>query len=398
MQAVNPMRLLFVCNEYPPAVHGGIGSFVFSLTKQLLLNGREVHVIGFDPSVVRSITREEQGVCVTRLCSPFRDSRYLRWGRYDIAVQTLDRIYLSQQVRRYCQQHRIDVVESHDWSGPLWFHPGRPLVVRMHGAHLAHAFYEKRRTPRFIAYVEQRNLRMADTLVAVSQHIGQLTLRAARIAGRAFEVIYNGVDTSVFHRIDSVKRSDNEVLFAGTVARRKGIYELFDAIPFVLDAAPSARFTILGRLPEDKSSRASLEEALLSKIHSGQRQSISFTDVRPHGEMPYWYNRATCAVFPSLAEAYGLTCTEAMSCGAPVVMTSRASGPEIVEDGVSGLLRDPADSIALAEAVVSLLAKKALRDTISRNAVEQIGKRFEIRKNLKANLTVYESMVIHGTH
>jgi glycosyltransferase involved in cell wall biosynthesis len=392
------MRLLFVCNEYPLAAHGGIGTFVFSLAKQLRLNGHEVHVTGFDASVKRTIASEEHGICVTRLNNPLGNSRYLRWGRYDIAVQILDRIYLSQQVRQYCERHRIDVVESYDWSGPLWFHPGRPLLVRMHGAHLAHAFHEKRRAPKFVAYAEKKNLRMADALVAVSRHIGQLTLKAARIAGRAFEVIYNGVDTSVFHRIDSVKRSDSEVLFAGTVARRKGIYELFDAIPFVLDAAPWARFTIVGRLPEDKSSRASLEEALLSKIHSGQRQSISFTDVRPHGEMPYWYNRAACAVFPSLAEAYGLTCAEAMSCGAPVVMTSRASGPEIVEDGVSGLLRDPADPIGLAEAVVSLLTKKALRDTIARNAVEQIGKRFEIRKNLRANLTVYESMVIHGTH
>jgi glycosyltransferase involved in cell wall biosynthesis len=112
--------------------------------------------------------------------------------------------------------------------------------------------------------------------------------------------------------------------------------------------------------------------------------------------MPRWYNRATCAVFPSLSEAYGLTCAEAMACGTPVVMTSRASGPELVEDGVTGFLREPTDRQSLAEAIITLLRNPVLRDTISLNALEQVNKKFEAGKIFEENISVYERLIRHG--
>ena len=387
------MRLLFICNEYPPTVHGGIGTFVFTLAHQLKLNGHEVHVIGFDQTVKHSKQGDEYGVNVVRFRSPFRGHWYLNWRKYDVAVQILERIYLARQVKSYCTEHNIDMVESYDWSGPLWFHPGRPLMVRMHGAHSANALYERKPSPRFLTYVERRNLLLADLLVGVSQHISKLTIKAAGLKDRHYQVIYNGVDTSIFRPLSDVMRSQAEVLFAGTVARRKGIYELFAAIPLVLDAVPSAHFTILGRLPVDHENRRALVDKLLEKVPFAKRQAVAFTDVRPYREMPKWYSRATCAVFPSLAEAYGLTCTEAMACGVPVVMTSRASGPEIVEDGVSGILNEPTDRQGLAEAIVALLEDASLRKSISANAIERVKQRFDIRKTFRENILLYERLI-----
>ena len=115
------MHLLFICNEYPPTTHGGVGSFVLTLARHLALQGQDVHVIGFDGNGAQSMRENEGGIHVTRLHSPFKDRQYLRWGRYDIAAQVLERMYLSQQVRAYCEQHNIELVESYDWSGPLWF-------------------------------------------------------------------------------------------------------------------------------------------------------------------------------------------------------------------------------------------------------------------------------------
>jgi len=61
-------------------------------------------------------------------------------------------------------------------------------------------------------------------------------------------------------------------------------------------------------------------------------------------------------------EAFGLTCAEAMACGRPVVATSLASGPELVEDGISGLLADPRDPAELASKICTLLEDKELAD------------------------------------
>jgi glycosyltransferase involved in cell wall biosynthesis len=390
------MRILFVCNEYPPASHGGVGTFTLTLSNHLVIHGHEVHVIGFDGGITQSIERNEQGVHVTKLCSPFKNRAYLQWGRYDIAIQLLERMYLSLISREYCSRHKINVVESYDWSGPLWSHPGPPLLVRMHGAHMAHALYENRPVPRFIKYVEKKNLRMAVRLVGVSQHISEITLKAADLYNRAYDVIYNGVDTSLFHPMDSVERAKNEVLFAGTVSRRKGIYELFSAVPLILKAVPNTRFFIVGKLPGNEKERKTLIDDLLSHLQPDQRQSIQFMDACPYADMPRWYNRASCAIFPSLAEAFGLTCVEAMACGMPVIMTSRASGPEILQDDVSGFLREPTDRDALAEAVIVLLRNPILRKAISLRAVEQVRQKFEIGALVQKNISLYEKLAGRG--
>lgn len=389
------MRLLFVCNEYPPTIHGGVGTFTYTLARHLVLNGHEVHIIGFDASITKTKRQDEQGVHVTRLYTPFKNRHYLYWGRYDIAVQLLERQYLSQRVKEYCRKHDIDMVESYDWSGPLWFHPKVPLLVRMHGAHMSYALYEQKKSSRFIGFVEKRNLRLADSLVGVSKHISELTLKAAGLENRSYDVVYNGVDTSIFRELWRIQRTENVVLFAGTVSHRKGIHELFAAIPLVLEKAPTARFVIVGRLPGDQNDQKKTANDLLKEIPASLQQAIVFTGAQPYGEMPVWYNRAACAVFPSLAEAYGLTCAEAMACGTPVVMTSRASGPEIIEDGISGLLREPTDRHGLAEAIITLLTNPSLRQKISTNAMKHVYERFDISKNLQANMSLYERLVNH---
>lgn len=387
------MRLLFICNEYPPADHGGIGTFVYTLARYLAADGIHVEVIGLDRKQGRTQRSQEQGVWVTRLAAPLKGNKLLHWGRYDFAEQLLERMFLSKMAKTLCAQQNIDLVESYDWSGPIWSHPGCRLLVRMHGAHSAHALYEGRRSLRFVAYAEKKNIKMSDALIGVSRHISELTLRATQLGNKDFQVIHNGVDTSTFFPKKDLMRSESEVLFVGTVNRRKGIYEFFAAIPFVLEAVPHAKFTVIGRLPTSDSDRKKLIDELYSFVPADKRSAITFTDARPYEEMPSWYRKAACAVFPSLAEAFGLTCVEAMACGTPVVMTSRASGPEIVEDGVSGFLCEPTEKQKLANAIIALLKDRSLREELSKNAVEKVRRDFDIRRQLKANLQFYGELI-----
>jgi len=387
------MNIVLICNEYPPAPHGGIGTFVYNLARQLVMEGHHVHVIGFDPRVAEKITNVEAGVIVSRLRSPYAGRWYLHWGNYDIASHILNRIYLSRWVKKYCRLHGIELVESYDWSGPLIFHPDVPLLVRMHGAHSAHAFYEKKKASRFLSLIEKRNLSIADALVGVSEHISALTLQATGLLGKNYTVIYNGVDTSVFRPMKDTKKSPKQILFAGTVSRRKGVYELFHSMSFVFEKVPSAQLLLVGRLPVDEMVRQSFVNELLSTLRPEYRKQVTFTDAMPYSEMPVLYNRAACAVFPSLAEAYGLTCAEAMACGTPVVMTSRASGPEIVENGVSGFLCEPSDSQSLAQALISLLSDGMMRERMGKNAVMQVRQKFDSRVSLRQNLAFYQKML-----
>jgi glycosyltransferase involved in cell wall biosynthesis len=386
------MRICFICNEYPPASHGGIGTFTKTMAHHLANLNQDIVVMGYDPFIAETRWFEETGVRVLRIRSPFRSFSAIRLGRYRGSPAFLgERLYLSKVLSRITKEEKVDLVESHDWSGPLWTKPPVPLVVRLHGANTAYQFYERKRPSKLLKFAERRNVGMSDALVAVSRHIGDLTLESLGLNGRTFTVIYNGIDTELFHPCCREKDS-LEVLYVGSLTRRKGIGALFRAIPLVLHQVPKAHFKIVGRLPAGKPGR-SIKVELLELIPEAARGCISFAGFVPHANLPLVYARATVAVFPSYAEAFGLTCAEAMASGTAVVMTSRASGPELVEHQISGLLADPNDPNELAQAIVTLLQNIELRKNMEENARKRAVALFDIRSLVKKNLLFYRELI-----
>ena len=386
------MKIAFVCSEYPPAPHGGIGTFTRSLAEQLTKRGNTCLVIGYDPSVNKTVTRMENDVMVTRLKSPYQNLRGFRLGRYQLSpTPLLERQYLSRQVNRLVREERVDLVESYDWSGPLWSKPPAPLLVRLHGANTAYRVYEKFPVGRLLKYFEGRNVLLADRLVAVSQHIGMLTLQALHLNNLTFDVVYNGVDTSVFHPLDK-QRDDLQILYVGSVTRRKGVYELMQAFGLVLKQVPQATLILVGKLPEGQAGKI-LQTQLLHLLPLEARSQVTFLHHVPYQQIPSLYGQAMLAVFPSHAEAFGLTCIEAMACETPVVMTSRASGPEIVQNGISGLLADPAAPSDLAEKIVKLLKDRILCQQIGAQGRQRVVQHFELEKITLQNIHIYEELV-----
>ncbi len=79
----------------------------------------------------------------------------------------------------------------------------------------------------------------------------------------------------------------------------------------------------------------------------------------PDADLPAFYAGATCFVYPSLFEGFGLPLLEAMACGCPVVSSDRTACPEVV--GAAGLLVDPEDLTAIAAATARVIDDEALR-------------------------------------
>jgi glycosyltransferase involved in cell wall biosynthesis len=352
----------------------------------------DVAVIGFASDAAAAAETVENGVRVVRLPWP-RGGRSLRVGRFriDSSAVTVRKI-LSRETARFAREFRPHVVESHDWSGPLWTPPWRPLIVRLHGASSVLKPPGARKASRLMRFLERRNVRMADSTASASRFIGRTTMDALGIA-KPFTTIYHGIDTDRF-RPGEATRCPKQVLFVGTVKKQKGIQELFEAIPRILEAAPEACFTIAGRYPADPADPCS-PQSLLRGLSRGQDSSFSSTRVRFLGQvsregLPRLYCRAAVAVFPSHFEAFGLACAEAMSCGAAVIFTRSGSGPELVEAGVSGLLVEPGDSRAHASAVVRLLNDPALRRRMAAEARRRIVENFRLEDTAARNIVFYE--------
>lgn len=381
------MKIAFVCNEYPPASHGGIGTFVQALARKLVTRGHAAFVLGYDTTVSSVRDELDQGVSVTRL--PVHAALRLKFGRFRLSPDAVTaRMKLSSVIRDLSRREGIDIVESYDWSGPLWSAPGVcPLVVRLHGANTAHAWYEGKRPSRLLRSLERRNVRIADHLVAVSEHIREVTLQALDSTGRHCDVVYNGVDTSIFYPLQQNEPEVPVVLFVGKLHARKGVDELLGAWAIVSRGYPRARLKIVGAY-EDPSTL----QRYADKYRFDAR-SVELTGFVSHDQLPRIYNACTAAVFPSRAEAFGLTCAEAMACGCAVVMTSRASGPELVENDLSGLLANPENRNDLASAITRVLADRELRLRLGRAARDRVKRHFDLDVATDRNLAMYAEVI-----
>ena len=173
-------------------------------------------------------------------------------------------------------------------------------------------------------------------------------------------------------------------LFFGGLTPRKNLPLLLDVFARVAPAAPAARLLIAG----DGSLRETLERRARA-LGLGDR--IVFTGYVPEAEKVDHFNLADVFVFPSALEGFGLAVGEAMSCGLPVLASDRGSIPEIVGDGESGLLADPAAPERFAERLAALLADAGLRQGLGRAGRARVEARFRWDRCVAATAAVYEA-------
>ncbi len=382
------MKLLFICNEYPPAPHGGIGIVVRDLAEYLVLIGHDVLILGFDKSIDKDKEEIQKGVKVRRLFNPYLNNGF-RVGPYHIGLSPiLQRKYLSKELEKQIEQFNPDLIESYDWSGPLWAKPSRHLIVRMHGANTAYQHFEKKRFSRLLYFFEKRNIKMSDHLLSVSKHMAELTLESLHL-DRQYSVIHNCVDTNYFKPDLSITNDRDLILYVGRIHPRKGLEELFKTMNFILDKRPQTRLQLIGAY--DESFKLFLNN-IIKKEYASQ---IEFKGKIEHAKLVEHYNNASLVVVPSRAEAFGLVAIEAMSCQTPVFMSNKASGPEIIEHGKGAYLVDFGNHEKVSDLIENTLNKQDLILNLGKMARKHVLDHFSNDQILKENLSFYQSLLVH---
>ena len=104
------------------------------------------------------------------------------------------------------------------------------------------------------------------------------------------------------------------------------------------------------------------------------------------------YSETQLLVSPSLYEGFGLPAAEAMACGTPVLATTAGAFPEVIEDGVSGLLVPPGNAQALADAIEGLMDDSGLRTRLGQAGRRRIVDHFSWRETATRTLALYEEV------
>jgi glycosyltransferase involved in cell wall biosynthesis len=228
-----------------------------------------------------------------------------------------------------------------------------------------------------------------DQLIAVSKAI-ETKIADEHRTGAPVRLIYNGVDLERYdHQEPCCTLRDEYGMepgsqIVGVVARleaEKGHQTLIEAWPHVLRRVPDAYLLIVG-----EGSRRDALEHLGASLRVAHR--VVFAGRRD--DIPAVTAALDVAVLPSWREAQGLSILEAMALSRPVVASDVGGIPEMVEDGVTGLLVPHDDPIALATAIVRLLTDHGLADTIARAGHDLVHDRFCIELMVKAIEEIYD--------
>jgi len=216
----------------------------------------------------------------------------------------------------------------------------------------------------------KRYINMADRVVAVSESAAEFIERF--MDGGQATVIPNGVDVGRFHDprpvdsgvVDPGGLEHPMVFGVGRLAFRKGFHLLVESMPRVLRRHPGARLYVAG-----KGIMAGFLGLLVESLDL--QDAVTFMGYVSEEALPWLYRLCDVFVLPSVsAESFGITLIEAMAAGRPVVASRIGGVPEIVDDGVNGLLFEPWDSRGLSEAVNTLLGDPELAADLGRRAHE----------------------------
>lgn len=344
------MKIALVCNEYPPAPAGGIGTWTRAFAQALAAAGDQVWVIGEYPDIQKPQTENTAGVQIVRLPASRISSYRLRGllGRWNV----------QRALGRLHRQHQFDVIEIPDYRGyGAFYRLSAPLVVRLH--HLPKLWADPDyAAARSVSRYEVSTLKKADAVIAVSQWCYDIARREFSHLKRMQTIYYTISDAFWDPMANSIHRENNLVVFAGTLTAHKGVWELAKAWPDVKRRFPAARLVLIGK--NTGTTRQQLEQQLAN-------MDVSVIDHVSQDELANWYRRATVACFPSKNETFGLVAAEAMVCGAPVIYTTAGPGPEVGGNGSRALLVDPNDSQAVADAICTVLSEPmAFREQVER--------------------------------
>jgi glycosyltransferase involved in cell wall biosynthesis len=214
----------------------------------------------------------------------------------------------------------------------------------------------------------------ADLTFCLSEFSKRDISRAYHVPTSKLGVTYAGVDSAFTANTSRRDRPDNvpfSLLFCGRLNGphgQKGVDVLLKSLPQVLSHYKVV-LNIIGtgsRLPQ--------YQALAGEL--GIRGQVKFLGFVEHHEMPRHYQQADLFVLPSRRESFGLVLAEAMACGLPVVATTAGAIPEVVEDGLTGVLVPPGDPEALANAVRSLLSNRPRMQAMGTAGAQRVRQRF----------------------
>ena len=189
------------------------------------------------------------------------------------------------------------------------------MIIKLHGTYTYFSHLENIHSISNTIYKKEKlHLDNAAGIIAISNFTMSET-KSLFNYGKRMQIIYNGIRCN-FPANYNLNQTNRTVVFAGTLAEKKGIFSLIKAWGKVIRNIPSAQLYIYGK---GGSKTITLINKLITDIHENTIELKGFVTKE---DLPKIYTSAACAIFPSYAESFSMAPMEAMVIGCPVIYTN----------------------------------------------------------------------------
>jgi glycosyltransferase involved in cell wall biosynthesis len=353
--AHRPLRIIQFATGFPS--WGGTELHLLNLSAQLKLRGHDVTV-----------------AC--------RRGKWVESRAKELGLQTVNFNVMRQfdvqdfaSIRRYVRLKQPDVVHAH-WSTDIVAAGLTGLLehvpVRVLSRHMPYPFKNK------LGAALYTGLFFTNT-VTVSDSVRRVLLKSG-VPDRRVEVIHHGTDVEMFQNITSSKESmrseiglaDHEVAIGivGRIAPEKGHRYLIDALKKLCDDK-SLRVVVVGNGPDEDKIKEQVAQA-------GLQERVLFLGFRD--DINNVINALDIIAVPSTwQEPCSAVIQQAMALKKPVIGTTTGGSPEMIFDGITGSLVPPADSEALAAAIIALKSDPELQAKMGEAGAARVEGLFSLR-------------------
>ena len=389
------LRVLLLSWEFPPMTVGGLARHVYDLSRHLVHQGCEVHVV---TTAIGNYPLHEvvEGVHVHRV-----QVRQPDGGEFIHFVFQLNLMMLDQ-CRSLIDQEGLsfDIIHAHDWLVAdvakvlkgLYRHP---LIATIHATEHGrnHGIYTE--VQRHIHQREWELTYEAGRVIVCSTYMKHEVETAFTLPVDKIDILPNGVDKhllqvaatdDVLNKAPYAKESEPMVLFLGRLVREKGVHLLLSAAPTILEEFPDVKFVIVGKGPM-------LDHLELQAQQLGISGRVEFAGFLDDTTRNRLLRVADIAVFPSLYEPFGIVALEAMAVQTPVIAADVGGLSDIVRHEHNGLTTLPNDVQSLSTQVRRLLRDRELGRKLA-HVAEQDLSRFDWRNIAEKTIEIYGRVLV----
>jgi L-malate glycosyltransferase len=379
----NNIILGFLTPEYPHENlkhSAGLGTSIKNLAKGLIHEGINVTVfVAFQKEDVTFYDDKIKIVSIAR-------KGYKFFGWY------LERKHIQKTIQHQINASQINILEAPDWTGITAFMKfSVPVVIRLHGSDGYFCSLENRKQKLKNFILEKNALKRSNKIVSVSTFTANLTKKIFNL-NCSIETIHNGINVTDFKPIHT-EINQNQLLYFGTIIRKKGVLELAQIFNVVVEKNNKATLLLMGKDVHDvfkKTSTLALFNQLLTKK---AKQKVTYIPEVPYREIKDYIAKANIIVLPSFAEAFPMTWLETLAMEKPLVASNIGWANELMIDGKTGFTVNPKNHEAFVAKLITLLINEDQQIEFGKNGREHVKEHFSTESITQQNIEFYKNCI-----